>query len=284
MRLLDLPQAKYFCAPAPATTAGISSQSLHAFHGSMTKGIVLLQEGTVQFHVHQVNLLDSIDRWLLYSLGHYRRSVDMFVPVSAPWAHVTLYYASFFAANAILGIFGGWMGQTQAGPRLVDVERGVEGSQQLRIHRGRLQSPNGATGSHRTFWDLFYDGAAGIAAWAPAKLASALDPVNGDFAWQIAARNDVNYDMFHSWSASSLFYKTFRPAKLSTLSGPLRLQLEVTEQMIRLALHFAEAVSLSSVLVGCGATGTRLQVQKRLASQAPPNLVTQTAFSRLLEV
>jgi hypothetical protein len=283
MRLLDLPQARHFCAPSASNIAGISSQSLTSFHASLPKGgVVLLREGTTQFHVHQVSLLDSIDRWLVYSLTLYRRSVDMLVPASAPWAQVTLYYSSFFAANAILGIFGSWIGSTQLGERVVDVERGVAGDQQLQVHRNLL-SPNGAKGSHRKFWDFFYDGSATIAAWAPADLAHALSPVNGDFGWQIAERNRVNYDMFFAWSASTLLFDTFNRSRLRTLSGPLQLQLEASETIIKLALYFANAVSLStSSLEGCGATGTRQQIQKRLASQAPPNLVMQSEFYGML--
>jgi hypothetical protein len=283
MRLLDLPQAKHFCAPPAAITAHISSQSLPAFHDSITRGVVLLDEGTTRFQVHQVNVLNSVERWLLYSLGHYRRAMDMLVPVSAPWAQVTLYYASFFAANAILGMFGGWIGHTQTGERVVDVERGTVGSQQLRIYR-RLASPSGAVGSHRRFWDFFYDAAATIAAWAPAELASGLNPVNSDFAWQIVERNSVNYDMYHAWAASGLLYSTFKPSKLKTLSGPLQLQLETAERMTKLALHFAKQISITTSLAGCGPAGTRMQIQKRLASQAPPHLVTQSEFTDLLEV
>lgn len=284
MRLLDLPQAKYFCSPSAASIASISNQSLAAFHAGL-KGGTLLQEGTLRFQVHQVNLLTSIDRWLLYSVGHYRRSIDMLVPVSAPWAQVTLYYSSFFAANAILGMFGGWIGNTPKGERVVDVEHPVEGAQQLKVHRG-LGSPNSAGGSHRKFWDFFYDGVATLAAWAPAHLAQALSPVNGDFGWQIAERNNVNYDMFHAWSASSLIHSTFQPSRLRTLSGPLKLQLDATERLILLALHFAKTVSVSTTesLAGCGATGTKLQIQRKLASQAPPSLVTQSGFSRLVEL
>jgi hypothetical protein len=91
--------------------------------------------------------------------------------------------------------------------------------------------------------------------------------------------------MFHAWSASSLFYSTFKASKLKTLRGPLKLQLDVTERMIKLALHFAKAVALSTVsLAGCGATGTRSQIQKRLASQAPPSVVTQSGFHELLDL
>lgn len=277
MRLFDLPQAKHFCNPAPAVIARVSAQSLRSFH-SQTKSITRIQEGKLHFEVHQVNVLSSIDRWLLYSTTLYRRAVEMLVPASAPWAQVTLYYASFFAANAILGTFGGWIGHTQDGKRVVDVEHGVPGSQELRIHR-RLSSPKGANGSHRAFWDFFYDSVATISAWAPTELAPALTPVNGDFAWQIAERNDVNYDMFCAWTASQQFYGTFKASKLKTLSGPLQLQLETTELLIKLGLRFANDVSLSTAaLNGCGQTGTTVQVRKKLTNQRPPHLITQSAF------
>jgi hypothetical protein len=283
MRLLDLPQAKHFCAarPAPAGT----SQSLPHFYTSLAPNITTLAEGTGLFEVHQANLLNSVERWLVFALSHYQRALDMLVPVSAPWLQVTLYYSSFFAANAILGSLGGWVGQTKTGKRiLVDVERGVEGSQELKIHR-KFQSPNGASGSHRLFWDIFYDATAVISAWAPAPLLSALDPVNNDFAWQIGERNDVNYDMFHAWEASMLFFNTFDAANLASLSGPPALQLEKTDLMIKLALFFADAVALPGfALDGCGVTGTRRERQKLLVNNVPPELVAQSQLPTILEL
>ena len=278
MRLLDLPQAQYFCTPAPAVIAAVGAQSLRTYHGSIPRSVTVVREGHIHFQVHQVNVLASVDQWLLFATTHYRRAMDMLVPASAPWAQVTLYYASFFAANAILGMFGGWIGQTIDGIRVVDVEHGTAGAQDLRIHR-RLSSPNGAAGSHRAFWDFFYDATASIAAWAPAALAGALNPVNGDFAWQIAERNDVNYDMFSAWAASKLFHGTFRASRLKSLSGPLQLQFEASERLIKLALRFAIDVGLTTTaLDGCGQVGTVAQVRKKLGAQRPPQLVAQSAF------
>lgn len=283
MRLFDLPQAKQFCKPHPAAAGG--GQPLPHFHSSLPNGVVLLTEGTTRFEVHRTNLLDSVERWLAYSLANYRRAFDMLVPISAPWAQVTLYYSSFYAANAVLGMFGGWIGQLRTGRRLlVDVEKGIAGSQELKIHR-KFQSPNGANGSHRVFWDIFYDATSAISAWAPLELALALDPVNNDFAWQINERNNVNYDMFHAWEASTHFFSTFNREKLTSLNGPPALQLEKTEQMIKLALHFAQAVSLQgTALTGCGTIGTRLHHQKHLVLKAAPRLVAQSQLSTLLEM
>jgi len=278
MRLMDLPQARYFCNPSAAVIASVGTQSLRRFHSTLPRSVTRISEGQLHFQVHQINSLVSIDRWLLFATSHYRRAIDMLVPASAPWAQVTLYYSSFFAANAILGMFGGWIGQTQDGARVIDVEHGTTGSQELRIHR-RPSSPNGAVGSHRSFWDFFYDATASIAAWAPTSLASALTPVNGDFAWQISERNDINYDMYHAWDSAKLFFGTFRPARLSSIRGPLQLQFETSEKLIRLALQFAEDIGISTEsLNSCGQTGTTAQVRRKLGAQRPPQLVTQSAF------
>lgn len=283
MNLFDPPQARHFCAPSAATMAAVSSQSLAAFHAGLPTSALILVEGTSRFEVHQVNLLQSTQRWLTFALAHYRRAVDMMVPASAPWAHVTLYYSSYFAANAILGMFGGWIGLTKAGARLVEVERKTPGNQALRVHR-RLVSPNGAVGSHRVFWDFYYDSAASLLTWAPPELQSALQPVTGDYGWQIAQRNLVNYDMFEAWSASTDFYKTFKPKRFSSLQGPLQLQLESTHRLVKLGCWFANDLALSGLAIhGCGFSGTRQQVQRRLVTQPPPSLVTQAAFSDLLD-
>lgn len=283
MRLFDPPQAKHFCSPDASVSAGTGRQSLHQFYSSLGKSVTLLNEGGTNYQIHQVNVLDLVERWLLYSVTHYRRSLDMLAPASAPWAQVTLYYSSFFAANAILGMFGGWIAQLRTGTRLVDVETKVEHAQVLRVHR-KVSSPHRLMGSHKVFWDLFYEGAGTITPWVPAKLSGALDPVNGDVAWQTNERNGVNYDMFHAWNASTLFHQTFRASKLSSLGGPLRQQFETTEGLVKVALHFATEFGVSNnALDGLGATGNRLQIRRRIVKQSIPNLVGQSEFTALLE-
>ena len=281
MSLFDLPQAKHFCA-SRSSGAGMS-QSLPDFHSALPRSMLKLVEGTTEFEVHRANLINSVERWIVFALAHYRRAFDMLVPVSAPWAQVTLYYSSFFAANALLGMFGGWMGNVKAVVCAIDVERGVIGSQELKIVRG-YKSPTRARGSHRVFWDYFYaESRANIAPWAPLALLLALDPVNSDTGWQIKERNDANYDMYHAWASTMSFAGTFQSARLDSLSGPAAQQMEKTAQLIKLALHFANECGLSGgALHGCGATGTRAQLQKRLVTKPAPKLVTQSELPALL--
>src|SRR5439155_7799434 len=154
VRLFDLPQAKHFCSPSPVCLARVGSQSLPAFHAGLGRGVSLMVEGTNLYEVHQVNVLESVQRWLMYALAHYRRAVDMLVPVSAPWAHVTLYYSSFFAANAILGMFGGFV-KSEGKRTVVDVVTQGVGAQEFAITR-KVPVPLPATGSHGVFWAYFY--------------------------------------------------------------------------------------------------------------------------------
>src|SRR5712671_5035449 len=114
MRVLDITEARHFCRPLPAHLPGVG-QSLAKFHEQLRT--TRLAEGSPDFEIHRVSLLNAVERWILFGVADYRRALDMSIPSNAPWAHVTLYYSSFFAANAILGMFGVWSHLK----RLVDV-------------------------------------------------------------------------------------------------------------------------------------------------------------------
>ena len=270
MRLFDIVEARHFCRPLAAHVPG-RGQSLVSFHNSLRT--TRLTEGTPYFEVHRVSLLNAVERWILFGVADYRRALDMFIPSNAPWAHVTLYYSSFFAANAILGMFGVWVHFE----RLVDVDTGTIANQVLRISR-RVQSPSGYKGSHKIFWDFFYEGCNAISPWVPTQLQSVTQPVNNDRAWQITARNEVNYDMFRAYDGALQLNSTFNPKKLRSLTGPLAQQLEVAENMLKLALYFANSFSLGSFPFEGLGTGARAKILRALVTKTPPGLVTQSAL------
>jgi hypothetical protein len=274
MRLFDIAEARHFCRVLPAYAPG-TGQSLVAFHNSLRTP--RLTEGTPYFDVHRVSLLNAVERWILFGIADYRRALEMFIPSNAPWAHVTLYYSSFFAANAILGMFGVWAHFK----RLVDVDNGAVGNQILRITK-RAQSPSGYDGSHKIFWDFFYEGCNTISPWVPIEFQSATQPVNNDRTWQITARNEVNYDMFNALEEAIRLSTTFKPNRLRSLTGPLAQQLDVTENMLKLAVYFADSFGLSSFpYEGLGA-GTRSKVLRALVTKAPPRLSKQSVLQDLL--
>lgn len=276
MRLFDITEAGHFCTPLAAHQPG-TGQSLPAFHRGLSARHTLLLEGTTSFNVHRVSLLNAVERWILFGVADYRRALDMFVPSNAPWAHVTLYYSSFFGANAILGLFGGWLDHE----RMVDVEQGAPTSQVLRISK-RPRSPSGYSGSHRVFWDHFYEASNIILPWVPVEIQSAVTPVNGDRIWQITTRNEVNYDMHSAFGGAELFGKNFNPKKLRSVSGPLAQQLDVTECTLKLAIHFANYLKISSFAYEGLGTGTRAKVFRDLVMKSAPRLVEQSEFRELM--
>jgi hypothetical protein len=275
MRVFDIAEARHFCRPLALHVPG-AGQSLVTFHNSLRT--TRLTEGTPYFDAHRISLLHAIERWILFGVADYRRSLDMLIPSNAPWGHVTLYYSSFFAANAILGMFGVWVHFR----RLVDVDSGAVTNQVLRITRN-AKSPSGYDGSHKKFWDFFYEGCNTISPWVPLELQSAIQPVNNDRTWQITARNEVNYDMFSAFDGALRLSTTFNPKKLRSLTGPLAQQLDVTESMLKLALYFANSFGLSSFAYEGLGTGNRPKILRALVTKVPPGLATQSVLQDLLQ-
>ena len=275
MQLFDITEAKHFCTPLTSYRPGVG-QSLVSFHNGLRA--TRLSEGTIHFDAHRVSILNAVERWILFGIADYRRAIEMLIPSNAPWAHVTLYYSSFFAANAILGMFGAWIHSE----RVIDVERGTPNSQILRISR-QVRSPSGFKGSHKVFWDFFYEGCAIITPWVPASFQYVVAPVNNDRAWQINARNDVNYDTFVAFDSAKLFDSSFNPKRLRSVGGSLGQQLEVSEGMLRLAVYFANHLGVSSFPFEGLGTGNRSKIMRALVTKVPPALRTQSVLDDLLQ-
>lgn len=282
MRLFDPAHALHYCSRPIASGGGIL-QSLRSLHQTTRSGS-LLAEGSARYDLHRANALAATERWLMYSACLYRRSIEMLVPALAPWAHVSLYYASYFSANAILAMHGAWVSSVRSRTIIVDVEAGAPGSQCLRVTSGSgAMSPNGARGSHRIFWDHYYGSASVLTAWVPPKMASAFQPVNGTYHWQTDARNEANYDMHQAWESSKLMATAFNPARLKSLSGPMAVQMEACEVLCRTAIHFAKAYKLDvGGLAGGGFDGDRSAITRRLTKQRPPSLLNQSKFDELV--
>jgi len=176
-------------------------------------------------------------------------------------------------------MFGGWVGHRM----VVDVEDPTPRTQKLKIQRKYSPGPTGLEGSHKLFWDYFYQGGLMIRPWAPGHLQGAVDPVSGSREWQIEARNAVNYDTIEAHAVALRFQSSFKAAKLSTLTGPLRQQYDTTHLILRLALHFADKLKLHSFgIADFGATGTRNRIIRSVVSKKTPAVVQQSGLEALL--
>lgn len=286
MNLFSISEAHYYCSHFAATT-GDSEGSIDAFRqGRLGNGPLTLREGTTDFQEFQDCSLRDVERSLFLSAGQYRRSLDLMIRSASPWAHVTLYYGSYYAARALLGMFGSVIFK---GKFVIDVGKGAAGSQELRFRRIGNSSPaherSRYGGSHERFWDLFYKAISSLRPFTAVNLAAALSPVSGNPVWQTEKRNEVNYDPVAGLNLAILFGATFTTnAFRSSLPGVLGTQFHIVEALLTLAYDFAGRFGLQTdALDRLGAVGVlRDKVRMLIYDERAPGLGRQTRSIKLV--
>lgn len=289
LSVFSLDEARHYCHGF-STTSGSAATSLKDYHASFSSGITQLREGTPAFDEYRNCALRDVDRLLFLSASQYRRSLDLMLESSSGWAFVTLYYCSFFSASALLGMLGA---SIDAPSLVVEVERGNPGNQELVIHRGRralkkLQLMSTSQGSHRTFWDVFYQAwRSQDTSWVDSLLHIALNPVSGDSGWQIRNRNAINYDSWKAFDLAREFQHTFKRSQFpKSLRGVLNTQYQVSEAMTLLAFSLAKEIGLQTdALDLLTPVSTRNEKLKRMVfGIRPPNLERKIkgSMSRIL--
>src|SRR5450432_155097 len=106
MRVFSQTAAEQFCALAgPAPSVEIVADIVDRNAGRR------LHQGTPEFEAYRFNVLREAEEYYYQAVSAYRRvHQNLMTPSGAFWAHVTLYYSSWYAAHAILNIFGAWFG------------------------------------------------------------------------------------------------------------------------------------------------------------------------------
>jgi hypothetical protein len=203
---------------------------------------------------------------------------------AAAWAHVTLYYASFFAASALLGIFGCYVGYKS----VVEVSKVLPGSQEIAFDpdvMNKLSVPKKA-GPHEQFWFVFYACSPSLIPLVIDRtLITALHPIQGNKTWQIDARNKINYDSYRSIDMMLKFQANFDPANFpSCLNGELPTQLWAANRMTGLVFDFAKQVNLSTDALRsfAGARSRGDKIDQLILRQGLPNVVSTIDWTKFL--
>ena len=100
MRIFTIDGAGHYCGQFERNV-GTVNQTLEEFKKTRLEGRNRINEGTALFDEYRACALRDADRCLLLAASHYRRALDLMVPSSSHWAHVTLYYGTWFAAHAL---------------------------------------------------------------------------------------------------------------------------------------------------------------------------------------
>lgn len=281
VRLFGISEARYYCASFGASS-GASEGSLDAFQASRLGGRVrTLAEGTPIFQEFRDCSLRDVERSLFFSASQYRRALDLMIGSASPWTHVTLYYGSFYAARALLAMFGAAV----FGKSVVDVSIGTPGRQQLSLRRigpNPGQESTTYSGSHQRFWDFFYNAVSSLRPFVAPEFAAALAPVSGDPVWQIDKRNEINYDSAVGLVLARDFARSFSKTAFPTsLPGALGTQFRVFESLLVLTYSYATSFGLQTdALNGLGVLGSlRDKVRTLVYNEKSPALIRQTRKS-----
>ena len=282
MRPFSILGARHYCQSFQSET-GHSERSPEEFRQLRLNGRVSLQEGNSLFDEYRACSLRDAERCLFLSASHYRRGLDLMIPSASHWAHVTLYYGAWFAAHALLGMFGCRV----YGKHVVQVVRSSPGTQTLELLGigSRLgQYYVSQSGSHRRFWEIFYQAASSIRPFVDPAYARALTPVLNNNSWLIDQRNKVNYDTLESLSLGNAFVKTFSDHSFpGCLPGELNTQYSICEGILEATCGFATQFGFATDALDAIGSHPSFDIRVKELVYAPPipNLVGQTRKQQL---
>lgn len=241
MNLFGIVEAKYYSSQF-ADSPGNALNSIDKYGESELPRVTSLKEGTAGFKSYRDCSLRETERCLFLAMSYYRRGLDLMIPAASSWAQVTLYYSSFFAARALLGMFGCWI--SNSGNLAVDAKLSAPGFQELEVHRGKLSTYNG---SHVRFWDLFYATVHSLSPWLDSSLKISLEPVGGQVDWLCRSRNEVNYNSFEACHLSASFQSSFNASRFpESLPGSLNTQFVIAEGLVSIASKYAAEFGLAT--------------------------------------
>lgn len=249
MNIFNIDEAKYYCSGFNKT-GSMPDISFKDYLASITRDTVL-KETNQDFNDFRYYELREADRLLFLTAVHYKRAHDLLIDSSCAWAYVTMYYGTFYAAKALLSLFGGWIDFSFKNTAIIEAQNGSPGQQELIIRKNKthINQLSIFTGSHRKFWDLFYATVANILPLLPYPYTwqIGLTPVLNSRTWLIDKRNDVNYDSFCSFNLMCAFQRNFKVRNFSVnLPGDLKLQYQVLHNITELVFYITKQFKIKT--------------------------------------
>lgn len=287
MRIFSLTDANHYCRSF-APVVGDAENSVKSFFSTHITGtsprVSILREGSVIFNEFRACSLRDAERCLFFSISQYRRCLDLMTPSGCSWALVTTYYGSFYAAQALLAMFGGRTFTNH----VIDVRISRRGSQELSVRNigsGAGQEPTTFRGSHQRFWDFFYRAFNSISSLIPAHLLIAVTPISNQIDWQPKNRNDINYDSYNALELSKIFNTSYNPVNFPTsLPGVLNTQFSVFEATLELAFYYAKQFGLrTDALNSMGSNSLKQNIKNNIYHFPLPKLVAKTKKNLLVK-
>jgi hypothetical protein len=245
------------------------------FSNVVLRGKQTVSESTPLYKFYRDTLLREADRSFFLAASCFRRSHDLMLASSIFWAHVTLYYSSFFAAHSILSMLGCWFENTGL---LIEVQRDNPGDQAF-VVRKTYQAP---AGSHRGFWTAFYNSMARQVAWVDPSYTIAVQPPNGNPTWQIDTRNRVNYKYHEAMQMVEDFERYFDSSRFpKSLRGDTATQYQISKTTILLAADLAGKLALSTDVFTSLGGSRQLSINDLIFGRILPDLVSSAQQTQI---
>ena len=285
MRVFSIAGAQHYCQHFQHGAAP-QNRTLDDFVRRRGARLRTFTEGSLDFEEYRTLALRNVERDVFLAASHLRRSLDLMVHSAGHWAHVTLYYGAFYAARALLGMFGCRV----FGDSIVEVERSQAGAQRLvkrAINRGANPYTLNRRGSHERFWEAFYNAARSIRPLTHPSLTTFLTPIFNDAAWLIKQRNMINYLAEDSLDTCATFLSIFDDKDVpNSLPGTTNTQYQVSQGLLTVALDFSDRLALvTDALDVYGVQGSLQEKVKRFVYEiSVPTLVAQTDGHRLFGI
>ena len=282
MRVFSLEGARHYCQSS-GLPLGTAERSLEDFRHTQLGTRTSIREGSRLFDEYRACALRDIERSLFLSASHYRRALDMMTPSSSHWAHVTLYYGAWFAAHAILGMFGCKV----LNRHIIDVNRSAQGGQELSLQRvgnGRGMYYVTQQGSHRQFWEIFYKATVSIRPFVDSSISPTLSPVSNRIDWLIEQRNQINYNTVDSVRLGGEFNAAFSEAGFpGCLPSVHNTQYQVCEGLLSVGCSFATDFGLTTDALDVLSSPAPFnqRVRELVYDSTVPDLVTRTKKNQL---
>jgi hypothetical protein len=270
MSQFDLISSQHYCGGAIGFSASATASFKNYVHQTLHKGQTL-SEGTPTFDEFRRQSLREVERRIFLAASNFRRGEDLMILPSAPWSWITMYYASFHAAHAILGMLGVTIDPHS---RHIWVQASSPGSQALKVEAcPPLPAGTKLPGPHERFWDMYYQHTVRLQSDLPPLLKGAAVPIGGRARWQIEYRNLQNYDTFVAFQTMGDFSSSFAPATYpSSLGRNFARQVEGAKTMVTAAVWIADKVGLSSDIAypPAGAAPRTARLQAVFHGNTPP--------------
>ena len=229
MRPLSSQGAKHFCQRFSGTSTPMSD--IRDLYDTVLDKRSTFKEGDAIYDQYRDFLLRESERSFFLAVSCFRRALDLFTASSVFWAHVSLYYCSWFAAHSALGMFGCWV----RGPRkqmriVIDARTQLPGEQEFAIEKNYSSI---YAGSHQFFWDAYYNAMKTVVVWTKPSLHLAVTPVSNSPTWAIDRRNLVNYQSLHAFKLIDDHAAKFDASKFpSSLQGDLATQFQLARTLL----------------------------------------------------